>query len=237
MTRFDDPAVVQAQYATEDNLRARQALWTNARGVDGKAVLWRVLEERGPRRVLEVGGGQGELAQRMQTDLGAAVTFVDQSERMVRLARSRGIVDAHVGDVQHLPFPDGSFDTAVAAWMLYHVSDLDRGLAELARVLEPDGALVAVTNSVRHIEELRGLFGTLMPGFELQFNAENGEQSLRRHFSNVDRIDAEVVAVVEERDLLVRYRESLSYDTRPVPDDLSLPFHVHGRACVFVATR
>src|SRR5262249_26806624 len=67
--------------------------------------------------------------------------------------RARGI-DARVGDVQDLPFDEGEFDVAVAAWMLYHVPDLDRGLAELARVLKPEGVLVAVTNSVEHLQEL-----------------------------------------------------------------------------------
>jgi ubiquinone/menaquinone biosynthesis C-methylase UbiE len=187
--------------------------------------------------VLEVGGGQGELAERMQTELGARVTFVDQSERMVELARARGIADARVGDVQELPFADASFDTAVAAWMLYHVHDLDRGLAELARVLEQGGRLVAVTNSVRHIEELRALFGTIMPGFERQFHSENGEELLRRHFSHVERTDAEVVAIVDDRETLVAYGDSLSYETRPVPDDVPLPFRVDGRTTIFVATR
>jgi ubiquinone/menaquinone biosynthesis C-methylase UbiE len=43
--------------------------------------------------------------------------------------------------VQEPPFADGSFDCAVAAWMIDHVPDLDRGLAEPARVLR----LVATT--------------------------------------------------------------------------------------------
>lgn len=237
MTRFDDPVVVRAQYATEENLRARQALWANVEGENAPIVLRRVLSAQRPRKVLEVGGGQGELAEWLQGELGALVTFVDQSERMVELARARGVLDAQVGDVQALPFADGSFDLAVAAWMLYHVHDLDRGLAELARVLEPGGKLVAVTNSVRHLEELGDLLGEVMPGFELQFNAENGEQILRRHFSDVARIDTEVVAVVESRDVLVRYAESVSYDTDPIPEDVSLPFRVHGRTTIFVATR
>jgi SAM-dependent methyltransferase len=234
---WDDPAAVRTQYATERNLRARQALWANVEGENAPVVLWRILASLAPRNVLEVGGGQGELAERMQEELGARVAFVDQSERMVELARARGIDDARVGDVQELPFADASFDTAVAAWMLYHVPDLNRGLAELARVLEPGGRLVAVTNSLRHIEELRELFGTIMPGFERQFHSENGEELLRRHFSHVERTDAEVVAIVDERETLVAYGESLSYDTRPVPDDVHLPFRVHGRTTVFVATR
>jgi len=234
---FDDPAVVRKQYETEQNLRARQALWTEVEGENAPEVLWRVLAARRPHKVLEVGGGQGELAERMQRELGAELEFVDQSERMVELARARGIERAQVADAQRLPFRDGVFDTVVAAWMLYHVPDLDRALTEFARVLEPGGALVAVTNSVRHLEELRGIFGTIMEGFERQFNAENGAASLLRHFPHVERTDTELVAVVRERAKLVAYRDSLSYSTEPVPDDVPLPFHVHGRSAIFVATK
>ena len=234
---MDDPVAVREQYSTEQNLRARQRLWANVEGENARLVLFRKLAELQPRRVLEVGGGQGELAERMQSELRAAVTFVDQSERMVELARGRGIADAQVGDVQALPFVDGSFDTVVAAWMLYHVQDLDRGLAEIARVLEPGGSLVAVTNSVRHLEELRTIFETLMRGYEDRFNSENGEASLSRHFPSVERIEVNVVAVVDEREVLEGYRRSLLYEMRPLPDDLELPFRVHGRTTIFVATK
>jgi SAM-dependent methyltransferase len=237
MTGWDDPVVVAEQYRSEANLRARQALWANVEGENAPVVLWRVLASLGVDEVLEVGGGQGELAERMQTELGAHVTFLDQSERMVELARARGIRDAHVGDAQQLPFPDEAFDTVVAAWMLYHVPDPDRALAEMARVLAPGGRLVAVTNSVRHVEELRELFGTLLPEFELQFNAENGEAILRRHFRDVERIDAGVVAIVDERETLEAYRRSLSYETQPLPDEVTLPFRVHGRTTIFVARK
>ena len=94
-----------------------------------------------------------------RAELRASVVMVDISERMVALARERG-VDALVGTVEALPFADGSFDCAVAAWMLFHVPDLDRGLAELARVLRPGGiAFVAVTNAAHHLDALRELAG------------------------------------------------------------------------------
>jgi SAM-dependent methyltransferase len=234
---MDDPVAVREQYATEENLKARQRLWANVEGENARLVLWRILSELGPRNVLEVGGGQGELAERMQSELRAAVTFVDQSKRMVELARARGIADARVGDVQELPFEDESFDTVVAAWMLYHVKDTDRGLAEIARVLEPGGTFVAVTNSVKHLEELRTIFDTLMRGYENRFNSENGDATLRRHFTNVERTEADVVAIVDERDVLEGYRRSLLYETRALPDDLELPFRVHGRTTIFVATK
>src|SRR5207244_5914622 len=108
--------------------------------------------------VREAGAGRGERAERMQRERGVEVVAVDQSERMVELARERG-VDARLGDVLALPFEDGSFDCAVAAWMLYHVEDLDLGLRELARALRPGGRLVAVTNTEFHLPELWGRFG------------------------------------------------------------------------------
>src|SRR5690348_11197318 len=60
---FDDPAAVRRQYADEANLRARQALWAETEGENPRDLLWRVLAARRPKRVLEAGGGQGELAE------------------------------------------------------------------------------------------------------------------------------------------------------------------------------
>jgi SAM-dependent methyltransferase len=234
--RLDDPDDVQAQYGREDNLLARRSLWEHAEGERATEVVWETIAELAPRRVLEVGGGPGELSARMRDELGAQVSFVDVSPRMVELARGRGL-DAQVGDVQELPFGDASFDTVVAAWMLYHVPDLDRGLAEIARVLVPGGTLVAVTNSVRHIEELDRLIGALWEDFGEQFNAENGEESLRRHLRQVGRRDVVSRAVVPDRDTLVAYRESLSKETRPIPEDIELPFVLHGRVTIFTAVR
>ena len=103
------------------------------------------------------------------------MTFLDLSPRMVELAQARGI-DARQGDAQELPFADGTFDTVVAAWMLYHVPDVDRALAEFARVLVPGGALIAVTNSADHIAELRELVQH-RDSWSHTFSRENGESS------------------------------------------------------------
>lgn len=230
----DDPAMVERQYACEDNLRARQSLYAEVTGPRPPLLLWQTIVEWQPRHVLEVGGGPGELAERMQRELDAMVSFLDRSPRMVELARARG-VDAQVGDVQELPFPDGSFDTVVAAWMLYHVPDIDRGLAEIARVLLPGGALIAVTNAVAHLEELRELIA-LPAEFVETFNRENADAILNRHFADVERLDLDSVVTVRERETLVAYRDSLGVETRPVPEDVELPFIVHARTSILVAT-
>ena len=233
MSRLDDPEDVREQYATEDNLRARQALYAETEGGQPHDVLRHALRELAPRRVLEVGGGQGELAQWLRDELGADVSFIDLSPRMVELTRARGL-DAHVGDVQELPFSDGAFDVVVAAWMLYHVADLPRGLSEIARVLVPGGSLVAVTNSVGHLRELRDLL-QYPSGQEEAFNRENGAELLAPHFAHVERRDADARVTVRSREKLVAYRNSMQVTVGEVPDEVELPFIVHSRTSVFVA--
>jgi SAM-dependent methyltransferase len=236
VTRLNDPELVREQYAREDNLRARRALYAERTGPDPWQLLWEAIVAASPRRVLEVGGGPGELSERMQRELGCTVSYVDISPRMVELARARG-VDARLGDVQELPFPAGSFDTAVAAWMLYHVPDVDRGLAELARVVEPGGILIANTNSRNHLRELRELIAYPVEAWEQTFTSENGEEILRRHFAHVERRDAEGIVTIRERAPLVAYRESISLPTSPVPEDVPLPFLTRLSNTVFVATK
>jgi SAM-dependent methyltransferase len=187
MVRADDPDFVRAQYESEANLAARKAVQQSGEGPSGWDEAVAAVVEARPRRVLEVGGGEGEMAERILA-AGAELVGIDQSERMVELQRAKGI-DARVGDVQNLPFDDGEFDAALAAWMLYHVADIDRGLAELARVLRPGGRLVAVTNSVEHMQELWELAGRDTSIRRFTFRSENGEESLRRHFPRVERRD------------------------------------------------
>jgi SAM-dependent methyltransferase len=69
-------------------------------------------------------------------------------------------------------------------WMLYHVPDLDRTLAEARRVLRPGGVLIAVTNGRQHTADLRAAVG-LGPAIT-QFMAEDGADHLRRHFDEVE---------------------------------------------------
>jgi SAM-dependent methyltransferase len=203
--RLDDPQVVREQYATEDGLLARRALYADAEGPDARDVVFAAVAEVAPRRVLEVGCGPGELAERISRELDADVAALDVSPRMVELTRARGVA-AQVGDVQSLPFGDGSFDCAVAAWMLFHVPDLDRGLSELARVLRPGGRLVAATNGDAHLRELWDLLGG--GHFSLTFRSENGEAALRRHFAQVERHDVQGWVTFEGADAVRRHLAS-----------------------------
>jgi SAM-dependent methyltransferase len=186
---IDGAEFVRAQYATEENLRARKSAYENAEGDDAREFVFAAVADAEPQRVLEVGGGEGELAERIRTELGAEVIGIDQSERMVEIQRAKGI-DARVGDVQELPFAAAEFDVAVAAWMLYHVRDVDRALAELKRVLRPRGRLVATTNAVDHLQELWDLARRASTVGKFTFRSDNGEEALRRHFPHVEQREA-----------------------------------------------
>jgi SAM-dependent methyltransferase len=231
--RLNDPALVRAEYEDETRLRVRQAAHASGDGPDAREVVLAAVAEVRPRRVLEVGCGQGELAQRMARELGAEVVAVDQSPRMVELARARE-VDARVGDVQALEFPDGAFDCVVAAWVLFHVADLDRGLGEIARVLGPGGRLVAATNGPDHLKELHDLLGT--PPFDMEFNGDNGERALLRHFGRVERRGAEGHLVFPSREAAQAYVDaalSVSGTLRPIEG----PLRVRRTPVIFIAEK
>jgi len=227
---------VRRQYETPDNLRARKDAYVNAQGDDPREFVVEAIAAAKPSRVLEVGGGEGELAERLSRELGVELVGIDQSEGMVVEQRARGI-DARVGDVQELPFAAGEFDAALAAWMLYHVPDLDRGLAELARVLRPGGVLVAVTNAVEHLQELWDLAERASRIGQFTFRSDNGEEILRRHFAEVERRDAH--GWVDMDDATVR-RFAGSWDAlaplvRLPP--LGEPVRVQRHSSVFVARK
>jgi SAM-dependent methyltransferase len=232
---LDDPALVRQEYASEAGLAGRKAAYRFAEGPDPRELAFAAVAEARPRRILEVGCGEGELAERMLTELDAEVVAVDQSERMVEITRSRG-VDARVADVQELPFAEGEFDCVVAAWMLFHVRDVDRALSEVTRVLRPGGRLVAVTNGVEHLRELHELLGTERTQFG--FSGENGGEILARHFARVERHDGSGWIAFPSRSEAQAYVEAsigrTGWRSARLPE-FDGPLRVRRAAYVFVA--
>lgn len=100
---------------------------------------------RGGQRVLDVGCGPGALTAELVTRLGAAaVTAVDPSEPFVGAARaSNPGVDVRRASAELLPFPDRTFDAALAQLVVHFMTDPVAGLAEMARVTRRDGVVAA----------------------------------------------------------------------------------------------
>jgi SAM-dependent methyltransferase len=96
------------------------------------------------RRVLDVGSGVGALLPHLgKVAPRALIVGLDRTEAMVALGpRDFPLL---VGDAAELPFPDGSFDAVVMAFMLFHLPRPTAGLAEAWRVLRPGGSVGLLT--------------------------------------------------------------------------------------------
>jgi ubiquinone/menaquinone biosynthesis C-methylase UbiE len=102
----------------------------------------RSLPERAPTTVLEVGIGEGEIAQRISTRFpGASVTGLDLPDPDLAEHWASRAVAAVFGDIAALPFPDDAFDLVLAIEVLEHVSFPDAALREIERVARADVVL------------------------------------------------------------------------------------------------
>jgi arsenite methyltransferase len=101
-------------------------------------------------RVVDLGCGPGLLALEMAHRVGmqGEVQSIDASASMIALAARRCYGKSWVqlarGDVSRLPYPDLRFDAAVCTQVYEYVSEIDRALSELNRVLRPGGRAVIV---------------------------------------------------------------------------------------------
>ena len=108
---------------------------------------------RSGARVLDLAGGTGDLAARLAPRVAkeGSVVLADINRRMLDRGRSRLIDSGLAGNVhfaqcnaQQLPFPDRTFDRVVIGFGLRNVTDTDRALAEMYRVLRPAGMLLVL---------------------------------------------------------------------------------------------
>lgn len=136
--------------------RYRQDFWGQGRDYEDAAerLALRALLPPMGRRLIEIGAGYGRLA-----DLYAGyeqVYLLDYARTQVQQAQEylagRANITHVVGDIYNLPFTDGFFNTAVTVRVLHHISDVPAALAELARVLAPNGAYVLEYANKRNLK-------------------------------------------------------------------------------------
>ena len=105
------------------------------------------------QRVLDLAGGTGDLAMRMARMVGPAgeVVLSDINASMLANGRDRLTDNGIAGNVQYvqanaesLPFPDDYFDCITIAFGLRNVTDKDKALRSMHRVLKPGGRLLVL---------------------------------------------------------------------------------------------
>lgn len=139
-------------------------------------------------KVLEVGVGTGLNLDRYDPSRVSEVDAIDPDPYMLaraepRAARSPVPVRLHRTGAEALPFPDEHFDTVLCTFVLCTIPDVDAALAELHRVLRPDGQLLYVEHTVadgaiRHLQHaVQPVWGRVSGGCHLD---RDPQELLRR---------------------------------------------------------
>jgi demethylmenaquinone methyltransferase/2-methoxy-6-polyprenyl-1,4-benzoquinol methylase len=114
-------------------------------------------------RILDVACGTGDLSLILSEVTGARVVGTDFCRPMLKIAAQKTAtrkpdIPLIEGDALSLPFRDCSFEAVTIAFGLRNLSDVERGLAELLRVLKPGGHVAVLEFSKPVVPGFRWLF-------------------------------------------------------------------------------
>jgi demethylmenaquinone methyltransferase / 2-methoxy-6-polyprenyl-1,4-benzoquinol methylase len=122
-------------------------------GID---ILWRKkaiskLKDIRPKFILDVATGTGDFSIEALSLKPEKIIGVDISEGMLDVGRKKmlekkvdNIIELRSGDSENLPFEDNFFDAVIVAFGVRNFEDLERGLAEMLRVVKPGGKVVVL---------------------------------------------------------------------------------------------
>lgn len=126
-------------------------------GIDVK---WRkrvvaILKKKRPKAILDIATGTGDLAINLIETGAQKIIGLDISPGMLEVGKTKvadkklsDTIEMVVGDSEQLPFTDNSFDAVTVAFGVRNFENLEKGLAEIYRVLRPKGTFVVLETSV-----------------------------------------------------------------------------------------
>lgn len=221
MSKINETSVVKNQYATANNLNTRISIHdkysTNKMGF-GNWIVSNYRMHKG-MKVLELGCGTGDMWKNRESMISdcASLVISDFSEGMVAAAKENigdyANVTYKVLDIQAIPYEDETFDAVIANMMLYHVPDLDKGLAEVRRVLKKDGSFYCATYGehgiIEYLSKIFAAYG-VEDHINKNFTLQNGYSILSRIFAKVEKLEYIDSLKVTNMDDMVEYIDSLS---------------------------
>lgn len=126
-------------------------------GIDIK---WRkkvlkLVSDKNPKIVLDIATGTGDLAILMANTSAEKIIGLDISAGMLEVGRNKikakklsDKIDMILADSENMPFEDNTFDAITVAFGVRNFENLEKGLAEILRVLKPNGIFVILETSV-----------------------------------------------------------------------------------------
>ncbi|RZJ36459.1 MAG: bifunctional demethylmenaquinone methyltransferase/2-methoxy-6-polyprenyl-1,4-benzoquinol methylase UbiE [Flavobacterium sp.] len=108
-----------------------------------------------PKEILDIATGTGDLAIMMSDIDGASITGIDISEGMLEVGRKKvamkdlsSKITLTLADSEEMPYADNSFDAITVGFGIRNFEHLEKGLAEILRVLRPGGVFVILETSI-----------------------------------------------------------------------------------------
>ena len=126
-------------------------------GIDIK---WRkkvlqIVTQSNPKTILDIATGTGDLAILMAQTKAPKIIGLDISAGMLEVGRKKiqyknlsNTIEMVLADSEEMPFEDSYFDAITVAFGVRNFENLEKGLAEILRVLKPNGVFVILETSV-----------------------------------------------------------------------------------------
>lgn len=135
---------VVREHRLRQSMHVRQAYFSGLRTMRDMGLLDTGLI--GGANVLDIGAGEGQLAQALAHAGASQVVALDASPKQLFAAAERGSDRLRfvIGSADDTPFESGSFDLVVAHLVLHHIEPLQPVFREIFRLLRPGGLFVAV---------------------------------------------------------------------------------------------
>ncbi len=168
-------------------------------------------------RVLDVGCGTGSIVIQLAERLGADAQIhgIDSWEAMVERARWKAAareltnVRFSCADAVDIPHDDKSIDLVVCALGINNFEDPHAVLADMVRVMHPEGRLVLTTNPVGHMREFYDMFEEVI----VRRGCQRVASTLRNHVAHRGSLES-ITALLHDVGLQVTTRHSSSFRLR-----------------------
>ena len=130
----------------------------------------RMLGKDNPRHILDVATGTADMAIMAHKMLNPdKITGIDISAGMLELGvkkiEKEGLEDKirlQLGDSETINFPENTFDAVMVAFGVRNFENLEKGLAEMLRVLKPGGRLIVLEFSIPRHKAVKGFYNLYM---------------------------------------------------------------------------
>jgi len=126
-------------------------------GIDIKwrKIVLKLVSDKNPKTVLDIATGTGDLAILMTKTTAEKIIGLDISAGMLEVGRNKikaknlsDKIEMILADSENMPFEDNTFDAITVAFGVRNFENLEKGLAEILRVLKPNGLFVILETSV-----------------------------------------------------------------------------------------